>query len=142
MRRIVIVAVGMLAALVSVGQAQSPVAPDAADRAAIERVIGDQIAAFGRDDGAAAFALASPGIQATFGTPEAFMRMVRQGYQPVYRPRQVRFDEVVMRDWGPEQRVFVVGPDGHPYIAVYPMERQADGTWKTNGCYLERPRST
>ncbi len=114
---------------------------DAADRAAIKRVIDDQIAAFRRDDGAAAFALASPGIQATFGTPEAFMVMVRRGYQPVYRPRRVRFGAVVMRDWGPEQQVFVVGPDGRPYIAVYPMQRQADGTWKTNGCYLERPKS-
>jgi hypothetical protein len=124
----------------AVGHAQTA-ALDAADRAAIKRVIDDQIAAFRRDDGAAAFALASPGIQATFGTPEAFMGMVRQGYQPVYRPRQVRFGEVIMRDWGPEQRVFVVGPDGHPYIAVYPMERQADGKWKTNGCSLERPKS-
>ena len=69
------------------------------------------------------------------------MGMVRQDYQPVYRPRQVRFGEVFMRDWGPEQRVFVVGPDGQPYIAVYPMERQAGGSWKTNGCSLERPQS-
>ena len=69
------------------------------------------------------------------------MGMVRQGYQPVYQPSQVLFREVIMRDWEPEQRVFVVGSDGQPYIAVYPMERQADGSWKTNGCSLERPQS-
>jgi hypothetical protein len=69
------------------------------------------------------------------------MEMVRRGYQPVYRPRQVRFGEAVVGERGPEQRVFVVGPDGLPYIAVYPMERQDDGTWKTDGCTLERPRS-
>ena len=138
MRQILIVAAVIGAMAVFAGASAQTAALDAADRAAIERVIRDQIAAFRRDDGAAAFALAlaSPGIQAAFGTPEAFMGMVRQGYQPVYRPRQVRFGEVVMRDWGPEQRVFVVGPDGQPYIAVYPMERQADGSWKTNGCSL------
>ena len=141
MRRILIVAIVIGTMAVLAGASAQTVAVDAADRAAIEGVIRDQIAAFRRDDGAAAFALASPGIQAAFGTPEAFMGMVRQGYQPVYRPSQVRFGEVVMRDWGPEQRVFVVGPDGQPYIAVYPMERQADGSWKTNGCSLERPQS-
>ena len=143
MRRMLIVAVvcGALAALGGAAGHTQPATLDAADRAAIQQVIRDQIAAFRRDDGAAAFALTSPGIQATFGTPEAFMRMVRQGYQPVYRPRQVRFGEVVMRGWGPEERVFVVGPDGQPYIAVYPMQRQADGTWKTDGCTLERPNS-
>ncbi len=141
MRQILIVAVVIVAVTLFAGAIAQTAAPDAADRAAIQEVIRDQIAAFRRDDGAAAFALASPGIQAAFGTPEAFMGMVRQGYQPVYRPSQVRFGEVVMRDWGPEQRVFVVGPDGQPYIAVYPMERQADGSWKTNGCSLERPQS-
>jgi len=86
MRRNLIIAVviGMMAVLA--GAIVETAAVDAADRAAIERVIRDQIAAFRRDDGVAAFALASPGTQAAFGTPEAFMGMVRQGYQTVYRP--------------------------------------------------------
>ena len=120
MRRILIVAIVIGTMAVLAGASAQTVAVDAADRAAIEGVIRDQIAAFRRDDGAAAFALASAGIQAAFGTPEAFMGMVRQGYQPVYRPRQVRFGEVVMRDWGPEQRVFVVGPDGQAQRAPPP----------------------
>src|ERR1700756_3001229 len=67
-----------------------------ADRGAIRAVVEDQLAAFQRDDGAAAFAFASPGIQAEFGTVENFMAMVRSGYQPVYRPREVAFGDATV----------------------------------------------
>ncbi len=110
----------------------------AADRGAIRTVIEDQLAAFGRDDAVAAFDLASPGIQRTFGTPEQFMRMVKTSYQPVYRPRKVEFRDIVMVDEVPVQQVYVIGPAGESVIALYPMERQADGGWKTAGCYLVR----
>ena len=126
---------------ITAGAAAQQADVTAADRAEFERLIAAQIAAFQRDDEAQAFAYASPGIQATFGTPRVFMQMVREGYQPVYRPREVRFGAVTVRPWGPEQRIFVIGPDGHPYVAVYPMERQPDGSWRINGCYLETPHS-
>jgi hypothetical protein len=61
-----------------------------ADQAAIRQVIQNQIAAFRRDDGAAAFSYASPSIRAQFGSPENFMHIVRNAYQPVYRPSSVR----------------------------------------------------
>ena len=50
-----------------------------ADRNAIEATISAQIEAFRRDDGAAAFAFAAPGIRARFGDAETFMAMVRGG---------------------------------------------------------------
>ena len=111
------------------------------DRNAIEAVIRAQLAAFRRDDGPAAFGYAAPGIQAIFGSPEVFMEMVRGGYQPVYRPRTFEFREASIGAAGPEQRAFVVGPDGNAYTAIYPMERQADGTWRVNGCFLVRAPS-
>ena len=111
-------------------------ATDAADRAAIEDIIRDQVAAFKRDDGTTAFSYASPNIQSIFGTAEVFMRMVRQGYQPVYRPQVFEFRELVMVGLALTQKVFVIGPDGLPYHAPYIMERQADGSWRIDGCYL------
>jgi hypothetical protein len=36
------------------------------------------------------------------------------------------------------QDVFVVGPDGQPVIARYEMEQMPDGTWRINGCWMER----
>ncbi len=107
-----------------------------ADRSAIRGVIETQIAAFRRDDGNAAFALASPEIQRAFRAPEIFMAMVRRGYQPVYRPRQVEFRDIVVLDGVPTQEVHVVAPDGRPVIALYPMQRQPDGSWRIRGCYL------
>jgi hypothetical protein len=111
----------------------------AADRGAIRAVVGDQLAAFQRDDGAAAFAFASPGIQAQFGTIDNFMTMVRAGYQPVYRPREVAFGDVTIDDGGRiVQRVLLVGPDGAPVTALYTMEQQPDGSWRIAGCTLAR----
>ncbi len=108
----------------------------AGDAAAIRGTIEGQIEAFRRDDGAGAYAFASPGIQTIFPSVEAFMAMVRQQYQPVYRPRSVTFGPLVDSSSGPMQKVFLVGPDGKDYVAVYTFERQPDGTWKISGCYL------
>lgn len=108
----------------------------AADRAAMEDVIRRQIDAFRRDDGQAAFSFATPDIRRMFRTPEIFMSMVRQGYAPVYRPREVEFRDVIERDGAVVQRVYLVGPDGTPVIALYTMERQSDGIWKIGGCTL------
>jgi len=120
--------------------AQTPAADiGAADRALIRGVIENQIAAFRRDDGAGAFAFASPTIKRMFGTPENFMDMVRGGYPQVYRPSSVGFGALVRAGDTLVQLVDIVGPDGLPVIAVYEMERQPDGSWQINGCSLMRP---
>ena len=107
-----------------------------ADRAAIRTVIARQLEALHQDDAVGAFALASPEIQAKFGTPERFMTMVQTSYQPVYRPRQVVFRDLNTLAGQPTQAVLLVGPDGVPIMAFYPMQQQPDGTWKIAGCYL------
>ena len=135
----------LLAAVLLVAMATTAVADEQAglgpaDRSAIRAVIETQIAAFRRDDGDAAFALASPNIQRMFRTAEIFMTMVRQGYQPVYRPRRIEFRDVVDLDGVPTQEVHVIGPDGLPYFALYLMERQADGSWRIGGVFLVRAK--
>ncbi len=111
----------------------------AADRQAIRDIIRSQVDAFRRNDDAAAFGYASPGIQRLFGTPGTFMDMVRQGYQPVYRPRVFDFEEIVDLNGQPTQKVRVIGPDGRPLTAFYPMRRLPDGSWRIDGCYLKAP---
>jgi len=117
--------------------AQPVVSP--ADQAAIRDVIKGQLEAFRRDDGDAAFGYASPMIQGMFGQPGVFMEMVRQGYPPVYRPRVFDFREIVELNGEIAQKVHVVGPDGRPVTAVYPMTQLPDGSWRINGCYLLAP---
>lgn len=113
-----------------------PVVLPEADQAAIRRAIEGQLQAFQRDDGAAAFSYATPTIQEKFQSPEMFMEMVRGGYNAVYRPQAVQFKDIVWLHGAPAQRVLVVGPDGVPVMAVYPMTRMPDGTWRINGCFL------
>jgi hypothetical protein len=115
----------------------------AADQQAIRSVIEQQLDAFARDDNAAAFSFASPLIQNMFGGPEAFGDMVRRGYAPVHRNTARRFTESFADKSGaPAQQVQLTGADGKRYVATYTMERQADGTWKISGCYLNPLKET
>lgn len=129
-------AIGMLVARGAAAADDAP-AVGAGDAAAIRHVIEAQLAAFQRDDGAAAFGFASPGIRELFGTVDNFMSMVRTGYQPVYRPRRVEFGAIDIEEGAPTQHVFLVGPDGVGVEALYFMEREPDGTWRINGCELK-----
>ena len=118
-------------------RAQAPdAAAGAADRAAIRHVIEGQLDAFQRDDGVAAFSFASPSIRRMFGAPDNFMDMVRRGYQPVYRPRWVEFHDLVETGGKIIQPVLVLGPDNVAVMALYVMQRQPDGAWLIDGCYL------
>jgi hypothetical protein len=127
---------GLLLGLVVPAHAQEV---SSADRAAIRDIIQSQVEAFRRDDGDAAFGYASPSIRGLFGTSEIFMDMVRQGYQPVYRPRVFDFREIVTLHGQVTQKVHVVGPDGRPVTAFYPMTQLPDGSWRIDGCYLQTP---
>ncbi len=130
----------------SLAQAPDSGADPAIHAEAFRAVISGQMAAFARDDGAAALAFAAPSIQRLFGTPERFMAMVRGGFQPVYRPRTVAFEapiRVPARDNSGggsgealAQPVRVTGPDGRPVLAMYHMERQGDGSWRIAGVVL------
>jgi hypothetical protein len=108
----------------------------AADRSAIRAVIEAQIAAFRADDGAGAFAFASPSIQRQFRTPADFLAMVKAGYMPVYRPREVRFGDLIDDRPVPLQPVLLVGPELEVVTAYYLMEKQTDGSWRIDGCIL------
>ncbi len=129
---------GLIGGLAGVATAQQPPV-SAADSQAIRDIIQNQVDAFRRDDGAAAFGYASPDIQRLFGAPEIFLDMVRQGYRPVYRPRVFEFAEIVLLNGQPTQKVRVVGPDGRPVNAFYPMMQLPDGSWRVDGCYLQAP---
>ena len=129
--------VALLAATPALAQNQSNL--PATEKRAIRTVIESQMNAFRSDDGERAFGYASPYVRGLFRTPDNFMSMVRNGYQPVYRPRDVRFGDLVDIDTTLVQKVYVTGPDGRQVLALYVMEQQADGTWRINGCMLAEP---
>jgi len=108
------------------------------DAAAIRKVISDQLEAFAHDDGPRAFSLATAGIQATFGTPEAFMEMVRTQYPVVYRPKSVQFQPPEFVHGEVVQPVRMTDSAGGAWLALYPMLREPGHGWRTNGCLLHR----
>ena len=118
--------------------ASPPPQLSSADATAIHDVIEAQLQAFRSDDSAQAFAYASPAIQSIFKNPDTFMSMVRAGYKPIYRPQEVEFRDLVPVEGRWTQRVLLVGPDGLPIVAQYVMEKQPDGSWRIDGCLLER----
>ena len=111
----------------------------AADLSEIRGVIHRQIDAFRRDDAHGAFALVSPGVQQAFGTPERFLDTVRMAYRAVYRPSAVSFLELVVMGGDVVQPVQVTDHSGAVWVAYYAMQRQRDGSWRTNGCHLVQP---
>ena len=119
----------------SVGYGQSV---SAADARAVRTVIEAQLEAFRRDDAPRAFSYAAPGIRDSFGTPEKFMAMVREQYAVVYRPRSVSFEEPLLVGDDLVQPVRMTDGYGHAWMAIYPMARQPDGSWRINGCHLAR----
>jgi hypothetical protein len=110
--------------------------PSAADKTALRAVVQGQLDAFQHDDGVAAYSFAAPGIQAIFKTPDAFIGMVRQAYPPIYRPRSVAYGQILDSPLGIVQKVFVTGPDGTSWVALYRFEKQKDGSWKISACQL------
>jgi hypothetical protein len=107
-----------------------------ADREAIRSVVQAQLVALREDKAELAFSYATPEVQRKSGSPERFMAMVRQSYQPVYRPRAVFFQNVTLMDGVPIQRVLFLDRNGAAVMAVFPMQRQVNGAWKIAGCML------
>ena len=135
MRRALIATAVLFALAAALARAQTI---SDADARAVRAVIEAQLDAFKRDDARRAFSYAAPGIRETFGTAEKFMAMVREQYAVVYRPRSVSFEEPVMAGEDLVQPVRITDGDGRTWMAIYPMAKQPDGSWRINGCHLAR----
>ena len=132
-------AVALLLAFVSAVAIAAP--PSAAtlpnkEWSAIRKVIGDQLAAIKAGDGAKAMTFAAPGIQAQFGTPENFLRMVRTGYAALLDARHTQFLQGAVIDDAVVQPLRLVLPDDTVLVALYQMQKQADGRWRIAGCWI------
>lgn len=104
---------------------------------AIRQTIQAQLLAFQKDDAEEAFSYASPGIKAQFGNSSRFIEMVKNSYAAVYRPKDTEFRTLVVRQGVPIQTVYIEGQDGSRVLVYYQMEKQADGSWRISGVWLE-----
>ncbi len=110
----------------------------AGDSAAFQSMIKNQMNAFRSGDAETAFSFASNDLRRRYQSPGVFMEMVKQGYPPVYRPQSVTFGAMRDTGSGPVQEVYVTGPKGDNWLALYSFEQQEDGSWRISGCYLTK----
>jgi hypothetical protein len=101
-------------------------------------VIEQQIDAFLKDDAAAAYAFAAPGIQARYPDKDSFFAMVKKSYQPVYKPGNYAFGRSKTVGDGAMilHEVLIEGRDGKDWKAVYQLLRQPDGSYKIGGVLI------
>ena len=108
------------------------------DEGDIINVVKLQLEAFQQDDFETAYSFASPIIKQLFKNADEFKRMVKSGYQAVYRPRSVNFGPVELIDGVPVLIVYLIDPDGIFVTATYTMQKQDNGEWLINGCILNK----
>jgi hypothetical protein len=111
-------------------------APAAAQEVPIQDTIRAQIQAFQADDFALAFTFASPNIHALFGSPEAFGKMVREGYPMVYRPADIAMLDLRVIGGAYWQRVRVTDAKGRAYWLDYQMVEGPEG-WRINAVQMQ-----
>jgi hypothetical protein len=122
----------------AVAAAATPAEPTlpAKEWTAIREVIGEQLAALKAGDAAKAMTYAAPGIREQFGTPENFMRMVREGYAALLEARRTQFLQGAVIDNAIVQPLRLVLPDDSVLVALYQMQRQDNGQWRIAGCWI------
>jgi hypothetical protein len=103
---------------------------------AAKALIRSQVDAISKDDAAAAYAFASPGIQGIFPKSDVFLGMVKDRYPPIYRHRVFSFGDAREDNGQIAQEVFIIDADGVPWKGLYTVEREADGSLKISGCLL------
>jgi len=108
---------------------------------AVQAAVRGQLAAFAADDAEKAFAFATLTIRTIFQTPANFLTMVREAYPVVYRPAKVLFLTPRALDASVVQPVQLRDAAGQSWLAMYTLERQADGRWLINGCVLMPDRA-
>jgi Domain of unknown function (DUF4864) len=123
----------LIAALLS---ALASAAFAADDVASAQSIIRSQVEALARDDAAAAYSYAAPGIRQMFPQADIFLGMVQHSYAPVYRHRSFEFGEARAADGKIAQQVHIVDADGVPWEALYTLELEPDGSFKISGCVL------
>jgi hypothetical protein len=133
MRYVKFIAGACLACLMfAVGAAEVPLS---AERE-VRKVVQGQMDALAKDDARKAFSYAAPGIREKFGSPEAFLSMVRKQYPVVHRPAAVAFLKAQTDGESVIQRVQMTDQAGAQWLATYQLDRQKDGSWKISACVV------
>lgn len=107
-----------------------------ADVVAIRGAVQLQLDALEHDDADRAFDLATPERRMIIGSPDNFLRMIKDQYNPIYRHRSVVFQTPEIIEGDAIQTVRITDGEGSVWVAVFWMQQGDDKTWKIDGCEL------
>lgn len=108
----------------------------AADAIAIHEVVQSQLVALSNDDAASAFELASPEKRMLIGTPDNFLRLIKEEYSPIYRHQRAIFSKPEVVNGDAIQIVRVTDSYSRVWLAIFWMQQEEDSSWKIDGCQL------
>lgn len=133
----------MLALLFSLGgmaQAQGPATGiggiTTADAIAIHEVVQAQLEALANDDAAAAFEQATLEKRMLIGSPDNFMRLIRELYEPIYRYKHLIYFRPEVVHGTAVQMVRVTDRQSKVWVAIFWMQQDENLQWKIDGCHL------
>ena len=110
--------------------------PTVAEWQAIQQVIAAQRTAIIAGEAEKAFSYASPGIQQQFGDAARFLAMVDAAYAALESARYVEFLEGAVIDGIVVQPLRLIDADNTVRVALYTMEKQANGEWRISSCRI------
>jgi hypothetical protein len=118
------------------GMAAAAAALPESEWQAIRGVIAAQRTAILAGDAEKAFAYATPGIRQQFGDAATFLAMVDAAYGVLESARYVEFLEGAVIEGIVVQPLRLVDADNTVRVALYTMEKQADGQWRISSCRI------
>lgn len=133
MIRVLILSAALIVAALLPARAQEVLEPNPQ----IEAVIGSQFNAFEAQNVTDAWQYASPNIQAQFGNPQNFGRMVEQAFPMVWEPSDFEFIDLQSFGALTVQRVEVLDRSGNLHYLGYAMIETEAG-WRINGVQVLR----
>jgi hypothetical protein len=117
-------------------QAQAAVQVRPSDWKAIQQVIAAQRAALVAGDGDEAFGYATPELRAQFGDANNFTAMVQVAYPALLTARYAEFLDGEVVEGRVVQPLRLIGSDNSVRLALYTLEKQANGAWRISGCRI------
>ncbi len=98
-----------------------------------QSIIESQIQAFLDENAELAYSYAAPLIKMKFNSPQEFMYMVRNYYEPVYNPKQFQFLDAKYFEGAIFHQLQVISQTNESFLATYSLI-QDEGKWKISGC--------
>ncbi|CAN5318585.1 hypothetical protein BH11PSE11_BH11PSE11_36840 [soil metagenome] len=106
------------------------------DATEIQVAVKAQIDALAVEDADGAFRMATLDRQASIGSSEKFLKLIKKHYLPLHQHVYAHYALPKVVNGETFQAVRLTDRDSHVWLAVFKMAPGRDARWKIDGCYL------